>query len=229
MSRENDLRKKDRKRHIICGIIGICISSVLTGMIIRNRAEAVERKTGEIQERISEEVFRFHVLANSDSEKDQKIKLAVRDAVLDFMKESMGRETSASETKAWALSHLEELEETACQVLEEKGFDYKARAKVVNGYFPEKRYGDMVFPEGNYEGLRMELGKASGHNWWCVLYPNLCFIDTTCAVVSDEGKEELKETLKEDEYAMITTASEFKIKWFFFGDGAFGKDTKEEK
>lgn len=229
MIREKDLRKKDRKRHIICGIIGICISSVLTGAVIRNRAEAVDRKTEEIQKRLSEEVFRFHVLANSDSEKDQKVKLAVRDAVLAFMKESMGEETSAGETKAWTAAHLEELEETACRTLQEEGFAYKAKAKLVNGYFPEKRYGDILFPEGNYEGLRIELGKASGHNWWCVLYPNLCFMDTTCAVVSDEGKEELKEALEEDEYEMITTASEFKIKWFFFGDSGFGKDTKEDK
>lgn len=225
----NILGKKDRKKHIICGIIGICISIILTGIIVWQRTGAVDRKTAEIQERLSEEVFRFHVLANSDSSTDQEVKLMVRDEILDYMKESMGGEASVDDTKSWAASHLKELERAADTVLEENGVDYRAHAEVRSCYFPQKQYGDVVFPEGDYEALRIELGKASGHNWWCVLYPNLCFIDTTCAVVSDEGKEELKEALEEDEYEMITAASEFKIRWFFFGDGIFGKSTEEKQ
>ena len=227
--REDILRKKDRKKHVICVIIGICISLVLTGMITKKRLEAVDRKMAEVQERISQEVFRFHVLANSDSDEDQKIKLEVRDEVLSYMKDEMGEEASAEETKKWAASHLEELKETARKVLMKEGFDYGVSAEVTTCYFPEKRYGDVVFPDGDYEALRIELGKALGHNWWCVLYPNLCFIDTTCAVVSEEGKEELEEVLEEDEYAMITAASEFKIRWFFFGEQGFAKSTKEKQ
>lgn len=228
----NILRKKDRKRQVICGIIGICISVVLTGCIVRSRMQLVGAETARVQEKLSKEVFRFHVLANSDSQKDQEVKLAVRDAVLAYMKEDMGEKTSAADVRAWTSSHLKELEETADAVLKENGFSYRAHAGVTKCYFPEKRYGDITFPSGRYEALRIRLGKASGHNWWCVLYPNLCFMDTTCAVVSDEGKEELKEALEEDEYEMITAASEFKIRWFFFGDGEEKnegkKDTKEK-
>lgn len=216
-------QKKDRTKQIVCVIIGICISIVMTGMIVKNRAEYVNAKAAEVQEKLAEEVFRFHVLADSDREEDQEVKLAVRDAVISFMKEDMGDEMSADETKLWAQEHLKELEETADKELEERGFDYRAKAEVTNCYFPEKRYGDVVFPEGKYEALRIRLGKAEGHNWWCVLYPNLCFMDTTCAVVSEKGKEELKEALEEDEYEMITAMSDFKIKWFFFGN-----DTEEE-
>lgn len=225
---ENNLIKKDRKKHIICGIIGICISVVLTGLMVRGRAEAVDRKMAEVQKELSGEVFRFHVLANSDSSGDQEVKLKVRDAVLAYMKEEMDGEASAGATKTWAASHLTELEETALDVLGKNGFSYGVHAEVTTCYFPEKRYGDIVFPEGDYEALRIELGKASGHNWWCVLYPNLCFMNTTCAVVSDEGKEELQEILSEDEYEMITAASEFKIRWFFFGDHASGKSAEEK-
>lgn len=225
---ENILIKKDRKKHLICGIIGICISAALTGMIVRGRVWAVDRKMSEVQEQLSEEVFRFHILANSDSSEDQEVKLEVRDAVLSYMKAEMDGEESAEATKAWASSHLDKIEETARRVLKEKGYSYGADAEITTCYFPEKWYGDIVFPEGNYEALRIKLGKASGHNWWCVLYPNLCFINTTCAVVSDEGKEELQEILDEDEYEMITAASEFKIRWFFFGDRASGKDTEEK-
>ena len=81
----------------------------------------------------------------------------------------------------------------------------------------DKRYGDIIFPEGNYEALRIVLGKGNGHNWWCVLYPNLCFTNATCAVVDEDGKKELKEALSAEEYEMVTATSEFKIKWFFFG------------
>ena len=87
-------------------------------------------------------------------------------------------------------------------------------------YFPDKQYGDVFFPQGEYEALKIRLGDARGHNWWCVLYPSLCFTDTACTVVSDEGKQGLKEVLTAEEYEMVTATSDFKIKWFFFGDGA---------
>jgi len=210
--------KKERTKQFICVIIGICIASILTGAAIGNRAEVVKAKTSQVQEELAKEVFRFHVLANSDSDVDQEVKLKVRDAVLSYMKESMDEGESAERTKAWAKEHLKELDETANAVLAENGFSYKAVSSVETCYFPEKRYGDITFPEGNYEALRIELGKAGGHNWWCVLYPNLCFIDSACAVVSEEGKEELESVLDEEEYEMITAAADFKIKWFFFGN-----------
>lgn len=220
-SKGNIFWKRDSKKHIICGIIGICISVVLTGVIVRVRADELGERIREGQERLAGEVFRFHVLANSDSERDQEIKLAVRDAVIGYMKDDMGEETSAKAVKEWVKVHLEELEETADEVLADEGVSYRARAEVTSCWFPEKRYGDVTFPEGEYEALRIELGEASGHNWWCVLYPNLCFMDTTCAVVSDEGKEELSAALEEDEYEMIAAASKFKVRWFFFGDKGF--------
>ena len=102
-------------------------------------------------------------------------------------------------------------------VLKKEKVSYRAKAEVSTCYFPDKRYGDIIFPEGNYEALRIVLGKGNGHNWWCVLYPNLCFTNATCAVVDEDGKKELKEALSAEEYEMVTATSEFKIKWFFFG------------
>lgn len=212
-----------RTRQVICGIISICIAAVLTGVLVERRIGQVDAKMEQTQRELSGEVFRFHVLANSDSEEDQAVKLKVRDAVLDYMKESMDRELEekpdAEATKEWAEGHLEELERTALRVIENEGYDYGAKAEVETVYFPDKLYGDVFFPKGDYEALRIRLGEARGHNWWCVLYPNLCFTNATCAVVSDEGKEELKEVLTAEEYEMVTAASDFKIKWFFFGDG----------
>ena len=102
-------------------------------------------------------------------------------------------------------------------VLKKEKVSYRAKAEVTTCYFPDKRYGDIIFPEGNYEALRIVLGKGNGHNWWCVLYPNLCFTNATCAVVDEDGKKELKDALSAEEYEMVTATSEFKIKWFFFG------------
>ena len=82
--------------------------------------------------------------------------------------------------------------------------------------FPDKTYGDVTFPAGRYEALRIEIGRAEGHNWWCVLYPNLCFLDSVHAVVPEEGKEELRQVLTDEEYEMVTATTYFKVKWFFF-------------
>lgn len=218
---ENYEYKNNRTKHIICVILGICAACILTGGILIQRASVVSGKTREVQQGIAKEVFRFHILANSDSEEDQNVKLMVRDEVISYMKEHMeadGKSESAENTKAWARTHLDELTDVADRVLEREGYQYRSRAEVTNCYFPEKKYGDVIFPQGDYAALRIELGKAGGHNWWCVLYPNLCFVDTTCAVVSDEGKEELKSALTNEEYEMITEEKDVKIRWFFFGD-----------
>lgn len=209
-------------KHRVCAILGICIALVITGIITTSRVRAVEAKVSETQEKLAKEVFRFHVLANSDKKEDQDVKLKVRDAVISYMKESMGAEhtseLSAQITKKWASSHLEEVERIANGVIKEEGFSYKAAAEVAMCEFPDKAYGDVLFPEGLYEALRIKIGNAGGQNWWCVLYPNLCFVDATNAKVSDEGKEDLQEVLTDEEYEMVTATSEFKIKWFFFGE-----------
>ena len=81
------------------------------------------------------------------------------------------------------------------------------KAKLTKSYFPQKTYGDVTFPAGEYEALHIEIGRAKGHNWWCVLYPNLCFVDATNAVVPKKSKEKLKSVLDEEEYEMVTATS----------------------
>lgn len=220
---KNKIReKKDRIKKIICVILGICIGASLTGAFVSRRAMEVDARISEIQGNLSKEVFRFHVLADSDSDEAQRVKLKVRDQVLEYMKQTMpGNEdlVSASQTKRWAKEHLQEIEDIAESVIREEGYSYGAKASVSVCYFPDKRYGDITFPQGYYEALRIKLGKAEGHNWWCVLYPNLCFTSATCAVVDEEGKEELRSVLTDEEYEMVTATSDFKIKSFFFGEG----------
>lgn len=217
MNLRQELRRKCSRKQLICAILGICMATVFTAGLIGRRMAYVEAKYQDTQQELSDEVFRFHIVANSDSSKDQEVKLKVRDAVLSYMKESMESEADVEQTRQWASEHLGEIVQIAEQVVRAQGDSYAVSAEVTKCYFPDKYYGDILFPEGWYDALRIRLGKASGHNWWCVLYPNLCFMNATCAVVDEDGKKKLKDALSAQEYEMITASSEFKIKWFFFG------------
>lgn len=193
----------------VCILAGILMAFLVTGI-------AVNVKKDKMQKELAEQVFRFHVLANSDSKADQELKLKVKDRILSYMKEELPESDSVDTTKEWAKSHTKELEEVATEVVREEGYDYRVKASVLFCNFPDKSYGDVTFPAGRYEALRIEIGEGGGQNWWCVLYPNLCFFDAVHAVVPDEGKEDLKKVLEEDTYEMVTSTSRFRIKWFFF-------------
>ena len=193
----------------ICVLAGILISLVVTGII-------VNAKQSQMQEDLAKEVFRFHVLANSDSDEDQALKMQVKEAVIAYMKEEIPDSDSVETTKEWARNHLDAIVNLAKAVIREEGYDYPVIAEVTTCDFPEKTYGDITFPSGRYEALRIEIGEANGQNWWCVLYPNLCFIDAVHAVVPEESKQELQNVLEEDTYQMITKPPKWKISWFFF-------------
>ncbi len=193
-------------------ILALIIAAILTAFITWRVDVSAEAKT---QEHLAQEVLRFHILANSDSEEDQSLKMEVKEQVLEYLEANLPDGLDADGTKEWMRLHTDELERMASQVIAGSGMDYPVSAAVTTCYFPEKTYGDVTFPAGNYEALRIEIGAAKGHNWWCVLYPNLCFLDTVNAVVPEEGKEELKSVLTEEEYSQITAESDFKIKWYF--------------
>lgn len=200
---------KIKKKQIICAVLALLISICATGVF-------TEAKVAEVQKKMAGEVFRFHVLANSDSKKDQALKMKVKENVIAYMKVQLPESESVEMTKEWAKSHIREIETLVEETLQKEGCKDAVRAEVRSCYFPDKTYGDITFPKGEYEALRIEIGEAKGQNWWCVLYPNLCFIDAVHAVVPEEGKEELKEVLDEEEYEMVTATSKFKVKWFFF-------------
>lgn len=198
----------------ICFILAVVLAALVTSAV-HQKVDAAEQTA--LQTHLAQEVLRFHVLANSDSDEDQKLKLQVRDAVLEYMEKNMPEEKTAEATKDWVRGHIDVIEDVSRSVIMEEGADYAVSAAVTTCWFPDKSYGDVTFPAGNYEALRIEIGEAEGHNWWCVLYPGLCFMDTVNAVVPDEGKEQLKNILTEEEYSRITADTDFKISWFFWG------------
>lgn len=209
------------KKKMICLGITFALSLILTGGVLRGNALAY--KIEETQIGLAEEVLRFHVIANSNSESDQELKLLVRDTILSYMKKSLPQDADLEMTKKWTKTHLEDLEHVAKQSIYAEGFQYNVKAEVKKVTFPGKTYGDITFPAGEYEALRIIIGKGAGENWWCVLYPNLCFLDSVHAVVPTEGKEKLRDILTEEEYEMVTMNSKFKIKWYFFGCNSSGK------
>lgn len=204
----------NRRKDLIMAALAVMISILLTVCVWRT--EAVSAKMEKTQEHMAEEVLRFHVLANSDSKEDQKLKIEVKDTVINWMENEM-KSGNLEETKVFIRNHISDIEELAYRTIRKNGYTYPVQASLERTAFPEKTYGDITFPAGIYEALRVQIGQAEGHNWWCVLYPNLCFIDSVRAVVPEKGKKQLKNVLTEDEYEMVTASSSFKVKWFFFG------------
>ena len=207
------MKFSNRNRNRIIALLSMLAAGILIGQIFSTAERTVQAK---VQKELADEVLRFHVLANSDSTLDQEMKLCVRNEILEFLQTEMPTGAGAEATKEWVRSHCDEIEQTAEKCLTEKGYDDPVNAAVTTTYFPEKKYQDMTFPAGNYKTLRIELGDAAGHNWWCVLYPNLCFLDTTNAVLPEKGKQQLKKVLTEEEYSEVTAGSKFQIRWFFW-------------
>lgn len=148
-------------------------------------------------------ILRFHVRANSDSEEDQDLKMAVKEDVVAMLKPLLSDCKNVAESKNVVVANLQNIYKTAVNTITEQGYDYEVKVYVTEEGFPAKTYGDLTFPEGEYQALRIDIGEAKGQNWWCVMYPPLCFIDESTAVVSKEGKQELKEALTPEEYAAL--------------------------
>lgn len=148
-------------------------------------------------------ILRFHVRANSDSDEDQALKMAVKEDVVTMLKPLLSDCENVTESKNVIVANLQNIYTTAVNTIVEQGYDYTVKVYVTEEEFPAKTYGDLTFPEGDYQALRIDIGAAKGQNWWCVMYPPLCFIDESTAVVSEEGKEELKEALTAEEYAAL--------------------------
>lgn len=152
---------------------------------------------------LSQEVVRFHVLANSDSKEDQLLKMNVRDAVLAYMEPVLKDSPSIEETKVRITAHLDAINSVAAQVIANWDKDYTVTTELTRDDFPTKTYGDIVFPAGNYEACRIVIGEGKGKNWWCVMFPPLCYVDATTGVLPLEGKEELQANLTPEQYDIV--------------------------
>lgn len=198
----------------VCGLLTLLGIGAVIGLMWHARTA----QAAGIQEGIASEIIRFHVLANSDREEDQTLKLEVKTQVVYYMKELLHSTETIEDTRQVIQNSLGEIQGKAEEVIREQGYDYGVTAELEKCYFPIKTYGDCTFPAGEYEALRIRIGEAKGKNWWCVLFPNLCFLDSIHAVVPEREKQELKNVLTEEEYESLFSWKDSKVKvttkWF---------------
>ena len=167
-----------------------------------------------VSNNISDNVFRLHVIANSDSTEDQNLKYDVRDALISYMNSISTDISSKEEAIKLVNENKIEFYNIAKQAISDKGFDYDVNIEIGNFSFPTKTYGDISLPAGFYDALKVEIGEASGQNWWCVMFPSLCFVDVSNGVVPEESKKDLEANMDEENYNLISSDSlEFKFKF----------------
>lgn len=188
---------------------------VLSGIMIGLYIWTVVLGNDLLQPSIASKILRFHVLANSDSKADQAVKEEVRDAVGVYLQPLLEDAESLEETKQIVARNLGGVIETAKATLVVNGYDYDVTAKITRTDFPEKTYGTYTFPKGEYEALQIVIGEGEGQNWWCVLYPNMCFKGTVFEVVEEEAGEALKEVLNPWEYADVFDSEKVQLRFKF--------------
>lgn len=152
---------------------------------------------------IKNSVFRLHIIANSNSDFDQSVKLLIRDRILSEAQALFSIANTRDEAIKIAKKEEKTWEEIANSVLKEQGLSYKASCKIEETKFPTKHYGAISLPSGTYLAMNITLGNADGENWWCVLYPPLCFTNADHVSILDDEKQ-LKEFFSEEDYMMIT-------------------------
>ncbi len=130
-------------------------------------------------------IIRLHVKANSDTEEDQALKLKVRDRILKETAPLLEKSESIEETRAIVKENLDNIKSIAEEVIKEEGKDYKVEVNFGMTSFPTRKYGEMVLPAGEYEALLVTIGEGKGQNWWCVMFPPLCFVEMTHGVAAN--------------------------------------------
>ena len=164
---------------------------------------------------IANSVFRLHVIANSDSREEQDLKYKVRDSLINYMNSICANCENKQDAINLVTEHKDDFKQIALDTIKDNGYSYDVNISIGNFSFPTKDYGDISLPAGFYDALRVEIGEAKGQNWWCVMFPPLCFVDVSSGVVPEESKEELEDNLSEEEYALVSNDSDTKIQFKF--------------
>ncbi len=172
-----------------------------------------EYQLQQTQQEIAGKILRFHVRANSNSSTDQALKLKVRDAVGCYMNNLLDDVGDMKECSRRVQDHLAEIVHTAEQAVVDEGYAYPVTARIETVEFPQKTYGDYTFPAGNYQALNVVIGSGEGQNWWCVMYPNMCFHGAVYEVIDEDAKKSLQQVLSEDEYDAVLKSGQYRIRF----------------
>ena len=188
-------------------VIAITIISMVTWFNYRVIETDATRKD------LADSAIRFHVLANSDSPMDQKLKMDVKENVVNYIYKNTKDFDSVEETQVFLTRNDNAIRSIAQHTVNSYGFDYSVTSNFGVSEFPVKSYGDITFPEGSYTSYTLSIGEGKGHNWWCVLYPPLCFVDASTGIVPDSSKERLHDSLTDQEYNSIV---KYRFKYLTF-------------
>lgn len=197
----NKLLRSDRSsdKTSIVLLLLLLISSWILTQAVNIQAANPDR----LQKGIAKEIIRFHVIANSDSDDDQRLKYQVKDALVEYLQPYLKDAKDIEEAQAIITDMLSSIKNVAIHIIEERGYKYSVTVSLLPCNFPMKVYGDYTFPPGQYEALQVQIGDAKGKNWWCVMFPPLCFVDETYSIVDENGKEKLEYLLTEEEFDIL--------------------------
>ena len=156
-------------------VIALVLSFI--GIIVLFNGYNKNVQAEETKESMSSKIIRFHVLANSDSEEDQALKLKVRDQVLGYIAPKLKESKSKEQSRNILISEEENVRNICLKAIRDNGYDYGVNIQLNKQNFPVKTYGNIVLPQGEYEAYRILIGNGEGQNWWCVMFPPLCFVD----------------------------------------------------
>ena len=156
----------------------------------------------EPQHSYKDKIIRLHVIANSDTPDDQELKLKVRDEIIKSLNERLSSYGNIEESRVFIRENISEIKETASNTLVQNGYVYPVQAQLEMTWIPEKTYGNLTLPAGEYEALNIIIGEGKGQNWWCVLFPPICLIESPDSELGDI-QEALSKTLTEEEYQML--------------------------
>lgn len=157
---------------------------------------------------IAKSFVRLHVIANSNSQGDQDLKLKVRDSIVEHLKDKLKEANSTEETKSIIKKELESIAKAAQEEIFANDYNYAVTVSLGNYRFPTRSYEGAMLPAGNYDALRIIIGEGMGENWWCVLYPQLCFTSIQSGTLPEESRQKLKNVLTEDEFNIIAGAKD---------------------
>ena len=158
---------------------------------------------------VSQKIIRFHIIANSDNAEDQLLKLKVRDAVLSYMSPKLEKCSDINESRKVIQNNDNAIKNVALNVIKENKYNYNVTTCLSYENFPVKSYGNIILPEGRYEAYRIIIENGKGQNWWCVMFPPLCFVDVTLSEDNiKKANEEMKKVLTKDEYKVITQSDD---------------------
>lgn len=157
-------------------------------------------------ESVSDKVLRLHIIANSDYEYDQSLKLKVRNKILDLSNEIFQNANNRDDAKLAAEANIGEIQRVALDEIHSQGYDYPVKVEVTNMYFTTRNYDSVTLPAGNYDAVRVSIGEAKGHNWWCVMFPQLC-------IGSSEKDEIIDAVMSEDESEVVKGGDKYEVKF----------------